>query len=87
MAIQRIDSIDDPRVAPYRNLRDRTLRGESIFVAEGRLVTLRLLASTCAVQSVFVSEEYAAEFERVAAGRAPLYVAHESLLLQVVGFK
>ena len=34
-AMQRVDSIDDPRVAPYRNLRDRTLRGESIFVTEG----------------------------------------------------
>lgn len=85
--MERIDSIDDPRVAPYRNLRDRTLRGESLFVAEGRRVALRLLASRCGVASVFVADQYAAEFERAAAGRAPLYVAPESLLLEVVGFK
>jgi len=85
--MERIESIDDPRVAPYRNLRDRTLRGESIFVAEGRVLTRRLLESRYPAQSVFVSEHFADEFQGVVGGRAPLYVAPESLLLEVVGFK
>jgi hypothetical protein len=40
-----IEQLDDPRIAAYRNLRDRTLRGESIFIAEGCVVVERLLRS------------------------------------------
>jgi tRNA G18 (ribose-2'-O)-methylase SpoU len=81
-----IQSLDDPRVAAYRNLPDRTLRGESIFLAEGRLLTKRLLASRFEVESVFVSREYCEEFRRLTPEEAPLYVAEESLLLEIVGF-
>jgi tRNA G18 (ribose-2'-O)-methylase SpoU len=84
--VQRIESIDDPRVAAYRNLRDRTLRGEQIFVAEGRLLVLRLLASRYEAESVFVAEELAGEFQQAVAGRVPLYVASKSLLREVSGF-
>ena len=83
---QRIDSIDDPRVAAYRNLRDRTLRGESIFVAEGRLLTARLLQSSYATESVFVADEFVAEFAPLVPAGVPIYVAAEPLLLEIVGF-
>ena len=46
-----VDNLDDPRLRPYRNLRERTLRGESIFVAEGALVVERLLRSRFGVES------------------------------------
>jgi len=85
--LHRIESRDDPRIAAYRNLPDRTLRGESIFLAEGRLLTRRLLASGFEVDSVFVTDEYLDEFLPLAADRAPVYVAEEKLLLEVVGFK
>jgi tRNA G18 (ribose-2'-O)-methylase SpoU len=84
--MQPIQSIDDPRIAPYRNLRDRTLRGESIFVTEGAVLTRRLLASPYQAESVFVSHEFAEEFARLAPAGVPLYVAPEPLLLEVVGF-
>jgi tRNA G18 (ribose-2'-O)-methylase SpoU len=84
--MQRIHSLSDPRVAPYRNLRDRTLRGESIFLAEGELLAMRLLESDYEVESVLVSEAYAEKFQRAASGRCPVYVASESLLVEVVGF-
>jgi tRNA G18 (ribose-2'-O)-methylase SpoU len=84
--MQRVDSIDDPRVAPYRNLRDRTLRGESIFVTEGRVLTQRLLESPFEAESVLAAEELAAEFAPLVADRTALYVAPESLLLEIVGF-
>ncbi|MGD0898351.1 MAG: RNA methyltransferase, partial [Thermoguttaceae bacterium] len=66
---------------------DRTLRGESIFVTEGRLLCRRLLASRFEAESVFVSEEYAEEFSRIVPEGVPLLVAPEPLLLAVVGFK
>jgi tRNA G18 (ribose-2'-O)-methylase SpoU len=81
-----IQSLDDPRVAAYRNLPDRTLRGESIFLAEGRLLAERLLASRYEVESVFVSTEYYEEFRRLTPAGVPLYVAEEPLLLTIVGF-
>ncbi len=85
--MERIDSWDDPRLGAYRNLRDRTLRGESLFVAEGRMVARRLLESRFEVESVLVSEKDAAEFSLLAAGRGvPLYVAPEAVLSRIVGF-
>jgi len=84
--VDRIQSLDDPRVAAYRNLRDRTLRGEEIFVTEGPLVTRRLLASRYEAESVLVAERFADEFETLVAGRTPLYVAGVPLLRQIVGF-
>lgn len=85
--MERIDSWDDPRIATYRNLRDRTLRGENLFVAEGRIVARRLLESRFEVQSVLVSEGSVAEFAPLAAGRGiPLYMASEPLLSRIVGF-
>jgi tRNA G18 (ribose-2'-O)-methylase SpoU len=84
--MQRVDSIDDPRVAPYRNLRDRTLRGESIFVTEGRVLTRRLLESPFEAESVLAAEGFVAEFAPLAGDRTALYVAAESLLLEIVGF-
>jgi tRNA G18 (ribose-2'-O)-methylase SpoU len=84
--MQRVDSIDDPRVAPYRNLRDRTLRGENIFVTEGRILTRRLLESPFEAESVLAAEGFAAEFAPLAGDRTALYVAAESLLLEIVGF-
>jgi tRNA G18 (ribose-2'-O)-methylase SpoU len=85
--MERIESIDDARVAAYRDLPERTLRGENIFVAEGRLLTLRLLESGYRAESVFVSEQFADEFRRLVGDATPLYVASEALLAEVVGFK
>lgn len=54
--------VDDPRVASYHSLRERELRSlagardAGLFVAEGKLVLERLIASTHAVHSVFLHE-------------------------------
>ncbi len=87
MFVQRIESLDDPRVAKYRNLRDRTLRGESLFVAEGRLVVRRLLESRFEAESVFVAEPHVEEFVPLVGDRTAFYVARKALFSQIVGFK
>jgi tRNA G18 (ribose-2'-O)-methylase SpoU len=81
-----IHTLDDPRIAAYRNLPDRTLRGEAIFLAEGRLLVQRLLASRFEVESVFASTEYYPEFRQLTPPDVPVYVAEERLLLEIVGF-
>jgi tRNA G18 (ribose-2'-O)-methylase SpoU len=80
-----IEQLDDPRIAAYRNLRDRTLRGENIFIAEGCVVVERLLRSRYRADSLLVAEEHAAAFAAIAAD-CPLYVASPELLRQIAGF-
>ena len=88
MTVQRVDSADDPRLAAYGNLPERTLRGESLFVAEGRLLVHRLLDSRFMTESVFVAEKYREEFEpRTEAAGIPLLVGPESLLSDVIGYQ
>jgi tRNA G18 (ribose-2'-O)-methylase SpoU len=82
----RIQSLDDPRIQSYRSLRDRTLRGESLFIAEGRLLVARLLASRFETESVFVAEEFFDEFFPRIPPQVPVFVAPEKLLLAIVGF-
>ena len=55
--VEIVDDIDDPRLRPYWNLRERTLRGESIFIAEGALVVERLLRSSFPVESILITRK------------------------------
>jgi tRNA G18 (ribose-2'-O)-methylase SpoU len=83
-----IDSLDDPRVRHYRNLKDRELdRSGKWFIAEGEHVVRRLLASDFPVESVFLSEKRAAEFATVVPDGIPVYVAPQALMERVMGFK
>jgi tRNA G18 (ribose-2'-O)-methylase SpoU len=81
-----IESLNDPRIVAYCNLRDRTLRGEQMFVAEGRLLVERLLASRFDVESLLVAESLAAEFAPRVPQGVPIYVASEHLLQSIIGF-
>lgn len=83
----QIHSLDDPRLAAYRNLRDRTLRGERMFVAEGRLLVERLLASRFEAESVLIAEPLAAEFAPRVPESVPVYIVSESLLQSAIGFQ
>jgi tRNA G18 (ribose-2'-O)-methylase SpoU len=58
MPIVRLTSLEDPRVADYRGVRDPELLADrGLFVAEGRLVVRRLLQrSPYPVRSVLLSE-------------------------------
>lgn len=83
----RVDCLDDSRVAPYRNLPERTLRGEAIFITEGWLVTERLLKSQYETESVLMAEDCAAEYADRIPESIPLYVGPRELLYQVVGYQ
>ncbi|HEX8235740.1 MAG TPA: RNA methyltransferase [Abditibacteriaceae bacterium] len=84
--VQTIESLDDPRVASYRNLRERSLRDEGVFITEGSLLAERLLQSRFPVESLFVTVENAPRFAEVLQERVPLYVAEAALMRQIVGF-
>ena len=84
-----IDSLDDPRVADYGNLKDRELaRDGGKFVAEGEMVVRRLLASTLTTDSLLVSQRRVEEIAPLAPPDVPVYVAADDAVVQaVLGFK
>ena len=82
-----IDSLDDPRLDPYRNLKKSNLtRWSGCFIAEGRRVVNRLLASDFPVLSVLVSERRRESVARKLPAGTPIYVAPQELTEQLVGY-
>jgi tRNA G18 (ribose-2'-O)-methylase SpoU len=83
-----IPSLDDPRVAPYRAMKDRELaRAGDLFIAEGESVVRRLLRSDFPVHSVFLSDRRAEEFAPYVPAGVDVYVAPHALLQEILGFK
>ncbi len=82
-----IDSLDDPRVEPYRNLKMKNLqRGGQYFIAEGKKVVERLLQSDFQTASVFVSRKRVDEWQPKMPPDVPLYIAEQAVMSELVGF-
>jgi len=85
-----IESLDDPRVAEYRNIPDpELLRAHGVFVAEGRQVVRHLLASDrFDALSVLVSPAAMDGLRDAleASGSLPVYVMPAERLSALVGF-
>ena len=86
-----IDSIDDSRVADFRDLKDDVLRRErDLFAVEGRLSVEALVRhSRFAVNSVLVnraSREAMAETWQALPSATPCFEAGRDVLAGVVGF-
>ncbi len=88
MALTSVDTLSDPRVALYRNLKDRELerRGRH-FIAEGEHLTRRLLASDFHIDSVMVAERRVAEIAPLVPAHIPLYVVSQELMNKILGLK
>ena len=89
-----IASLDDPHVAPYRNLKDRDLLARAgerpdagLFIAEGEHVVKRLLASSYETESVLLSEQRVEEIAPLVPADVPVYVTRRELMHEIVGFK
>ena len=87
MPVERVASIDDPRLAPYRDLRFSTHAHErGLFVAEGRWLAVRLLQSRFQVHSVLVEERRIDDVAPYLRDEIPLYVIPNKAAPDVVGF-
>jgi len=88
MPILPIDSLDDPRVAHYRNLKDRELerRGQR-FIAEGEHILRRLLESDFPVESILLAERRAAEIAPLVPESIPVYVVPQERMNEILGLK
>jgi tRNA G18 (ribose-2'-O)-methylase SpoU len=83
-----IPTLDDPRVAPYRNLKDRDLAREGgRFIAEGELVVRRLLASAFQTESLLIADRKLEEIEPIVPPHIPIYCAPADVVNRIIGFK
>lgn len=88
MPIIPVHSLADPRLAPYRALKERDLAREGDrFIAEGESLVRQLLASRLATESVLLAERRAEEIAPLVPETIPVFVAGADLVSQVLGFK
>lgn len=91
----RIEDADDPRIADFRNIRERDLRrGRDAFIAEGTVV-LNLLSASHAGGGAFRAESLLLLENRVAGltdliasfpEDVPVHVASRAVMNEIVGF-
>lgn len=90
--LEPIDDPGDPRLGDYVGLRDADLRAKhdpaaGIFIAEGKLVIRRLLASDYPVRSLLLTPARVRDLADVIEGlAAPVYVADREVVRTTVGF-
>jgi tRNA G18 (ribose-2'-O)-methylase SpoU len=82
---------DDPRLEPYRAIRERDLVGrDGLFIAEGRVVLEKAVAAIpAAIVSVLVAEHRLASLTDILAqlpAETPVYAAGQAVMDGVVGF-
>ena len=88
-----IEDPEDPRVAAYRDIRERDLTGrQGLFIAEGEVVVRGLAspASRCRPVSLLLAEKRAAALQDLIQAlppTAPVYVARQAVLDRIAGFE
>ncbi|GIW92805.1 MAG: rRNA methyltransferase [Pirellulaceae bacterium] len=88
MPLIRIEDLDDPRLDIYRDLPSaRKERKPGRFLAEGRLLVERLLASGWPLESLLVDEQRLEHIEQPVPPELPVYVVPRGMTQRIVGFQ
>ena len=86
MSVERVDSLDDPRLAVFSNLKDNQAASRhGVFIAESELVVRQVLEAGWRVRSVLVTPTKAAAMAPVL-GDAAVLVATQEVMERVAGF-
>lgn len=86
--IQHVDRLDDPRITDYARVGDHAwLRDRGLFIAEGRLIVLRLLETNAgAIESILVTPPALAALEfALKSDETRVFVADASVLQALTG--
>ncbi|MDX1930143.1 MAG: RNA methyltransferase [Pirellulaceae bacterium] len=82
-----IDDLEDPRLDAYRDIRSRNWTYVSKrFIAEGPLLTERLLASEYETESVLLDQKYATEYLPMIPESVEVLLLEHSQIEQILGF-
>ena len=87
MSEYSIDSIEDSRLEPFREIRNRNwteLSGQ--FIAEGPLSVESLVHSKYAVRSILLDRKYADRYRELAPPETDLLLVDHALVEQIVGY-
>jgi tRNA G18 (ribose-2'-O)-methylase SpoU len=88
MPLFPIATLDDPRLAPYRTLKDHYIAARhGLFIAEGEQLVKRLLASKFRTQSVLIADRRLEELGPLFAEDIDVYVVTQSLMNELAGIK
>lgn len=83
-----ITSLDDPRLAPYRDVKTKRAEArEGKFIAEGHRVVERLLSSRYPVESILATDRRRHLLEGVDLRGAPVLLLPEDLASELVGYQ
>ena len=87
MPFVRLESIDDPRLTPFRELpSSRREQREGVFVAEGHWLVERMWRSPHQVLSVLAAEDRLQDLADDLVASVPVYVLTATQLSAVVGY-
>lgn len=88
MPIEHIHDLDDPRLAPYRSLKQTNLtRWSGLFIAEGEKVVRRLLTSKYVTRSILLSVRKAHLADDPEFAGHQVFVLPQALAEELVGYK
>jgi tRNA G18 (ribose-2'-O)-methylase SpoU len=71
----------------YRNLKDRDLKKEGIFIGEGRFVVERMISAGCDILSILCLPDYTGDIAGVPKNRYPVIEKTKDELQQITGFR
>ncbi len=87
MMIERIESLDDPRLDVFRSLKlTNAIRDARIFIAEGQTLVERILASSFEVRSLLVTDRKFPNFESRLPVNVPVYRLSNEMAEELIGF-
>jgi tRNA G18 (ribose-2'-O)-methylase SpoU len=88
MPVHTVDSLDDPRLAPYRNVKDKELaRTGDCFMAEGEQVVRRLLSSGLDVASILLTARKADALLPLIPESTDVWLAPHRVVGEILGFE
>jgi len=86
-----IQNPDDPRLAAYSSLKGKKLERDGIFIAEGEKVVRSMVESGCRIASCLTARGAVARYKpllaMMAKRGAPVYVANDELVEDIIGFR
>ena len=82
-----IDSLDDPRLDVYRDLKHAGASLPETFIAEGEKLVLRLIESPCRTESILCTAAMQGRLRDRLPVDIPVYIASTPVISRLVGFQ
>jgi tRNA G18 (ribose-2'-O)-methylase SpoU len=82
-----IESLDDPRLDGYRDLRHASSNRAETFVAEGEKLVLRLLESHCRTESILCTAAIKRRLDHRLPTEIPIYVTSTPIISRLIGYR